>query len=88
MGTYPPPGSGPGGVGRRIEEVIDRVEMELRGAVGYINDAIVPQIRRESISTMRSLADLLRGLADRFEQSARPQPPPPQPPAPPEEPRP
>ncbi|HUA98872.1 MAG TPA: hypothetical protein VMA34_11145 [Terracidiphilus sp.] len=82
MSTYPPPGSGPSGVGRRIEEAIDLIEMELRGAVMYINDAIVPQIRRESISTMRTLSDTLRKLADRFEQSQGP----PQAPAPPQRP--
>jgi hypothetical protein len=66
MSTYPPPG--PGGVGRRIEEAVELIEMELRHAVAYINDAVVPQVRRESISAMRSLSDSLRNLADRIEQ--------------------
>jgi hypothetical protein len=74
MGTYPPPG--PGGVGRRIEEAIELIEMELRGAVMYVNDAIVPHVRRESITAMRTVADTLRNLADRFDQ---PQPHPSQP---------
>ena len=69
MGTYPPPGAGAGGIGRRIEEAIELIEMELRGAVMYINDAIVPQVRRESIAAMRTVAETLRNLADRFEQS-------------------
>lgn len=75
MGTYPPPGSGASGVGRRIEEAIELIEMELRGAVMYVNDAIVPQVRRESIAAMRSVADTLRNLADRFEQTHPPQAP-------------
>lgn len=66
MSTYPPP-TGPG-VGRRIEEAIEVIEMELRHAIAYVNDAVVPQVRRESISAMRSLSDTLRNLADRFEQ--------------------
>ena len=66
MSTYPPPG--PGGVGRRIEEAVELIEMELRHAIAYINDAVVPQVRRESISAMRSLSDSLRNLADRIEQ--------------------
>jgi hypothetical protein len=83
MGTYPPPGSGPGpawgpgpgGVGRRIEEAVELIEMELRHAVAYVNEAVIPQVRRESISAMRSLSETLRNLADRFErQQPRPHP--------------
>lgn len=72
MSTNPPPGSGPGGVGRRIEEAVELIEMELRHAVAYVNDAVVPQVRRESISAMRSLSDTLRNLADRFERHQTP----------------
>jgi hypothetical protein len=66
MSTYPPPG--PGGVGRRIEEAVELIEMELRHAVAYVNDAVVPQVRKESISAMRSMAETLRNLADRVER--------------------
>jgi hypothetical protein len=45
--------------------------MELRHAVAYVNDAVVPQVRRESISAMRTVADTLRSLADRMEQHAQ-----------------
>jgi hypothetical protein len=69
MSTYPPPGPGPGGVGKRIEEAVELIEMELRHAVAYVNDAVIPQVRRESISAMRTMADTLRNLADRFEQT-------------------
>jgi hypothetical protein len=69
MSTYPPPGpnSGPGGLGGRIEEAVELIEMELRHAITYVNDAVIPQVRRESISAMRSLSDTLRNLADRIE---------------------
>jgi hypothetical protein len=69
MSTYPPPGPGAGGVGRRIEEAIELIEMELRHTITYINDAVIPQVRTESISAMRTVADTLRNLADRFEQA-------------------
>lgn len=69
MSTYPPPPPGPGGVGRRLEEAIELIEMELRHAVAYVNDAIVPQVRRESISAMRNVADTLRNLADRMDRN-------------------
>jgi hypothetical protein len=46
--------------------------MELRLAIAYVNDAVVPQVRGESIAAMRKAADTLRNLADRFEQSSQP----------------
>jgi hypothetical protein len=69
MSAYPPPPGSAGSVGRRIEEAVELIEMELRHAIGYVNDAVVPNVRRESISAMRSLADTLRGLADRMDRS-------------------
>lgn len=71
MSSYPPPG--PGGVGRRIEEAIELIELELRRAIEYVNDAVIPQVRGESISALRKAADKLRELADRFEQPKGPQ---------------
>jgi hypothetical protein len=72
MSSYPPPPPppppGPGGVGRRIEEAIELIEMELRHAAAYVNDAVIPPVRRESISAMRTLSDTLRNLADRMDR--------------------
>jgi hypothetical protein len=62
------PGPGVGGVGQRIEEAMDLIEMELRHAIKYVNDAVIPQVRKESITAMRTAADTLRDLADRFDQ--------------------
>jgi len=66
MSTYPPPG--PGGVGRRIEEAIELIEVEMRHAAAYVNDNVVPQVRKESITALRSLSESLRTLADRLDQ--------------------
>jgi hypothetical protein len=84
MSAYPPPGPGPGGVGRRIEEAIELIEMELRHAAAYVNDAVIPQVRTESISALRSVADAMRNFADRLDQPTAKQgqqPPPPPPPS-------
>jgi hypothetical protein len=62
------PGPGASGAGQRIEEAIELIEMELRHAIAYVNDAVIPQVRRESISAMRAAADTLHYLADRIEQ--------------------
>ncbi|MGA2675065.1 MAG: hypothetical protein ABSE99_17760 [Terracidiphilus sp.] len=75
MGTYPPPGPGAGGIGQRIEEAIELIEMELRHTVAYVNDAVIPQVRTESISALRKVADTLRNLADRFDQPQGPKDP-------------
>jgi predicted transcriptional regulator len=68
MSTYPPPGPGFGGVGQRIEEAIELIEMELRHAAAYVNQAVIPQVRKESIFALRNVASSLRGFADRLEQ--------------------
>ena len=73
MSSIPPPGPPPGGVGRRIEEAVELIEMELRHAVAYVNDAVVPQVRRESISAMRKLSETLKNLADRMDAPKGPQ---------------
>jgi hypothetical protein len=86
MGTYPSSGPGAGGLGRRIEEAVELIEMELRHTIAYVNDAVIPQVRRESISAMRSAADALRSLADRVEQRSNAQAPN-QPPGQPKDPR-
>ena len=73
MSAYPPPPPpGPGGVGRRIEEAVELIEMELRHAIGYVNDAVIPEVRRESITAMRTVSDTLRNLADRIERNHPP----------------
>jgi hypothetical protein len=66
MSAYPPPGPT---VGQRIDEAVERIEKELRHAIGYVNDAVLPQVRQESISAMRTVADTLRTLADRMDAS-------------------
>jgi hypothetical protein len=58
-------------VGHRLEEAIELIEMELKHAVAYVNDAVIPQVRSESISAMRKVSDTLKNLADRMEQQPK-----------------
>jgi hypothetical protein len=74
VSSYPPPRPGAGGVGQRIEEAIELIEMELRHAIAYVNDAVVPQVRSESITALRKLSDTLRALADRMDPTKGPRP--------------
>ena len=70
MSSYPPPPPPPGpGVGQRLDEALELIEMELRHAIAYVNDAVIPQVRGESIAAMRKLSDSLRNLADRMDRS-------------------
>jgi hypothetical protein len=85
MSTVPPNGPGAGGVGRRIEEAIELIELELRHAAAYVNDAVIPQVRSESISALRTVADSLRKFADRLDYQPGRQPP--EPHSPPKDPR-
>ncbi len=88
MSSYPPPpgdpppppgGPSPDGVAQRIEEAIELIEMEIRHAAAYINAAVVPEVRRESVSALRNISNTLRNFADRLDQKS-PNPPPPPPP--------
>jgi len=74
MSSYPPPygSGGPGGVGQRIEEAIEIIEMELRHAAKYVNDAVIPQVRAESITALRNVANSLRSFADRLDKNQAP----------------
>jgi hypothetical protein len=69
MSSYPPPPPPGPGVGDRIEEAMELIEMELRHAIAYVNDAVIPQVRSESIVAMRKVSDTLRNLADRMDKS-------------------
>lgn len=70
MSSYPPPG--PGGVQSRIDEAVELIEMELRHAIAYVNDAVIPQVRSESINALRTVAGKLKDLADRVEKTKGP----------------
>ena len=74
MSTNPPYGPGAGGVNRRIEEAIELIEMELRHAAAYVNDNVIPQVRSESITALRTVADTLRNFADRLDRQSDGQP--------------
>lgn len=72
MSTNPPPGPDPSGIGRRIEEALELIEMELRHTIAFINDSVVPQVRNESGHALRTLAEKLHDLAGRFEEPRGP----------------
>jgi hypothetical protein len=65
---------------QRLHEAGSRVEEDLRRFVTYVNDEIVPDVRRNGSEALRSAAAELNRLAQRMDERAgrtRPSPPPP-----------
>ena len=61
----------------RLHEATTHMEEDLRRVVSYINDEVVPDVRRHSSQALRVAAQELHKLAERFEQEERTPPPPP-----------
>jgi hypothetical protein len=54
------------GFGRRFEDLIESAETEIRHAVAYVDQVIVPEARREAGGAARLLARHLERLADKL----------------------
>jgi hypothetical protein len=64
------------GFGKKVDEhfsqAIPRVEEEVKKVIAFLNDQVVPQIRKESSQGLRAAADTLRKLAEQVDdQSGR-----------------
>jgi hypothetical protein len=69
---------------QRLHEAGTRIEEDLRKVIQYINDEVVPDVRRNGSDALRSAAAELQKLARRMDERAhRTHPPPPPPPPPP-----
>ncbi len=62
-----------------LKEAGDRLEEDLRRVVRYINDEVVPDVRRNGSEALRAAAEELQRLARRMDdkRAAGPVPPPP-----------
>jgi len=56
---------------RKAEQLIDRVEAELKDVVGYVDRVVVPEVRREAGSAARLVAGHLDRFADRLQAADR-----------------
>lgn len=59
----------------RLHETAGRVEEELRTFATYINDEVVPDVRRHSSDALRAAAEELHQLAQRLDDERQPSPP-------------
>jgi hypothetical protein len=61
--------------GRKVDEqfgkVGPRIEDEVKRVITYLNDQVVPQVRQNSSSALRSAAEQLARLADHLDQRSR-----------------
>ncbi len=56
---------------QQLREAATRVEEDLRHVVTYINDEVVPDIRRNGSQALRDAATELQKLADRMDDRRR-----------------
>jgi len=59
----------------RIQGAVERAEDDLRKVVAYINDEVVPEVRRNSSDALRTAAGELRKLAEQLEAANHRTPP-------------
>ena len=64
---------------QQLREAATHLEDDLRRFAKYINDEIVPDVRRNSSEALRDAAAELHKLAQRMDDHARRTPPPPPP---------
>jgi hypothetical protein len=64
---------------QQLREAATHLEDDLRRFAKYVNDEIVPDIRRNSSEALRDAAAELHKLAERLDDQARRTPPPPPP---------
>jgi hypothetical protein len=54
-------------VDERFSQAIPRVEEEVKKVIAFLNDQVVPQVRKESSQGLRSAAETLRKLAEQLD---------------------
>lgn len=60
--------------GQQLQDATERVEEDLKKVVTYINDEVVPDIRRNGSQALRAAAAELQKLAQRMEDRGKKDP--------------
>lgn len=61
-------GGGRASFGEELRGVVSRAEEELQRLIRTVNDEVVPDVRRQSSSVLRSAADRLREMAESLDK--------------------
>ncbi len=75
--AYPDPSPSLKSLDQRLRDAATHIEQDLRRVATYINDEVVPDVRRNGSEALRAASTELRKLAERMEDANRPAPPPP-----------
>lgn len=59
----------PGRWGQHLQQASEHIEQDVRRVIAYINDEVVPDIRRSGSHALRIAASELQKLAQRMEES-------------------
>ncbi len=51
----------------KMQEAADRTESEVRRLITYMNDEVVPDVRKHSSTALRTVAEQLRTLAQNLD---------------------
>ena len=57
--------------GRRFEEMMEGFHTEIRNAVAFVDAVVIPEVRRESGSAMRTAAIHIEKLADKLDPAGK-----------------
>ena len=67
----PPAGAPRGSFEQDLRNAATRAEDEVHRLIRYLNDEVVPDVRRQSSVALRSASEGLRSLAEKMEQGNR-----------------
>lgn len=59
------------GLEDQLREAGDRVEAEVRRAVKYLDEEVVPEVRRNGSVALRTVAEKLRQMAEHLDDERR-----------------
>jgi len=54
---------------RKLDEATSNIEQEIKGVIQHLNDHVIPKVRTEGTQALRTVADQLRKLADRIDDT-------------------
>jgi bisphosphoglycerate-dependent phosphoglycerate mutase len=52
----------------QVQETATKAEEEVKRLIKYLNDEVVPDIRKQSSTALKSAAEQLRALAEKLEK--------------------
>lgn len=56
---------------RKLDEAAAKIELEIKGVIKHLNDHVVPKVRVEGTHALRNMAEELRKLADRMDDTKK-----------------